>query len=384
MRVVDVCAFYAPRGGGVKNYVQQKLAIGPKLGHEIVIIAPGDCDHVTELGDGARIITISSPRFPLDRKYHFFNDAALLHRTLDKLEPDFVEVSSPWRSPAMIARWSSAVPRSLVMHADPMAAYAYRWLEPVLARETIDRGFAPFWAHLRALSRHFDRVVCANQQLRDRLAAGGVINTVVHPLGIDANRFSPARRDPQLRAQLLDLCKLPESGHLLIGVGRLSPEKRWPMVVEAATSAGRAIPVGLIILGEGNDKTRIQRTIAGNPHIHLLGVHADRDRFAAVLASADALIHGCEAETFCLAAAEARASGIPVIAPDAGGAADHTKHGAGLSYRAGSAVAAADAIWTLFRKPAPYAYRPPRSMREHFVQLFADYSATRTRQRDTA
>ena len=36
------------------------------------------------------------------------------------------------------------------------------------------------------------------------------------------------------------------------------------------------------------------------------------------LASADALVHGCEAETFCLVAAEARASGTPMIVPDRG------------------------------------------------------------------
>ena len=26
MRIVDVCAFYAPQGGGVKTYVERKLA----------------------------------------------------------------------------------------------------------------------------------------------------------------------------------------------------------------------------------------------------------------------------------------------------------------------------------------------------------------------
>ena len=41
MRIVDVCAFYTPKGGGVRTYVEQKLRIGPELGHDITILAPG-------------------------------------------------------------------------------------------------------------------------------------------------------------------------------------------------------------------------------------------------------------------------------------------------------------------------------------------------------
>jgi hypothetical protein len=50
MRIVDVCAFYTPHGGGVKTYVEQKLKIGPTLGHEIIILAPGDRYEVIEKG----------------------------------------------------------------------------------------------------------------------------------------------------------------------------------------------------------------------------------------------------------------------------------------------------------------------------------------------
>ena len=94
MRIVDVCAFYAPQGGGVRTYVEQKLAIGPRLGHEIIILAPGNDNSVREFGENARIVTIPSPRFPLDRKYRYFDDEAALHRKLDELAPDLVEVSS--------------------------------------------------------------------------------------------------------------------------------------------------------------------------------------------------------------------------------------------------------------------------------------------------
>ncbi|MBS0481640.1 MAG: glycosyltransferase [Proteobacteria bacterium] len=381
MRIVDVCAFYSPQGGGVKTYVEQKLRLGPELGHEIIILAPGDKREVVERGPGARVVTIPSPRFPLDRKYWYFADEEALHAELDALKPDFVEASSPWRSPAMVARWKGDVPRALVMHADPLSAYAYRWFEPLFSRRTIDRRFEQFWDHLRELGHAYDRVVCASHELQVRLESGGVANTVLHPMGVEEGLFSRDRRDPQVRRRLLEMCGLPESATLLIGVGRLSAEKRWPMVVDAVTTASHNHPIGMVILGDGNKRSRIARGIFGNPHIRMLEPERDRIRFATILASADALVHGCEAETFCLSAAEARASGVPVIVPDRGGAADHAAGGAGLTYTAGSAEAAAAAIRHLIEGPAlPLDLVPPsETMRGHFSKLFADYAGVAAR-----
>lgn len=384
MRIVDVCAFYTPHGGGVKTYVEQKLALGPSLGHDITVIAPGDRAGVEERGPNARIVFVPSPRLLVDRKYWYFDDEAALHAAIDAARPDVLEASSPWRSASMVARWPGAAPRALVMHADPLSAYAYRWFEPLLPRKTIDRGFEPFWAHLRQLGEQFDRVVCASRDLRDRLAAGGVPHCVLQPMGVEANLFSPANRDPALRAQLLALCDLPESATLLMGVGRLSAEKRWPMVIDAVMAASHRHPIGLVLLGAGNQRKAILRRIGGNPHIRVLRPERNRRRFATLLASADAVVHGCEAETFCLAGAEARASGVPLIVPNRGGAADHADHGAGLTYRAGSALSLAAAIERQVTNPLVPPAARVITMQDHFAALFADYAGLREARRAVA
>lgn len=377
MRIVDVCAFYSPQGGGVKTYVEQKLRLGPELGHEIVILAPADRYEVIERGPLARIVTIPSPRFPLDRNYWYFDDEDALHDALDSLSPDFVEVSSPWRSPSIVGRWKGSVPRALFMHADPLSAYAYRWFEPMFSRETIDKRFAPFWQHLRRLSTEFDSVVCASSELRYRLEEGGLPHTALIPMGVEEGVFSPARRDLALRRQMLELCDLPEAAGLLLGVGRLSAEKRWPMVIDAVLAASAAAPLGLVLLGGGGQERKILKAIGGNPHIRLLKPERNRARFAALLASADALVHGCEAETFCLSAAEARASGVPVIVPDRGGAADHAADGAGIAYQATDPEDLAQAILTMAATGWPRTSSPVQTMRGHFAELFAHYEGLR-------
>jgi alpha-1,6-mannosyltransferase len=194
-------------------------------------------------------------------------------------------------------------------------------------------------------------------------------------MGIDQNCFSPALRDPDLRARLLARCALPREATLLLGVGRHAPEKRWPMVVRAVAAAGITHPVGLILAGDGRDRARVLRQIDGNPHIQLLSPITDRLELARLMASCDALIHGCEAETFSMVAAEAVASGLPIIVPDRGGAADHALPDKGLLYAATDAASAADAIRTFIDARAPRPAPRARTMARHFDELFALYEA---------
>ena len=381
MRIVDVNGFYTPSGGGVRTYVARKLAAAPALGHEVIILAPGKGNGEAAINSHARILTLANPAFPLDRRYHYFADEAALHRALDALRPDVVECSSPWNSASMVARWRGRALRSLVMHADPLAAYAYRWFGGIMDRASIDRGFEWFWRHLRRLDARNDLVVSASKSLSGRLECGGLTNVVTEPMGVEPGVFSMRLRDEALRAGLLARCGLGPDATLLVGVGRFSPEKRWPMVVEAAMRAGYRRAVGLVLIGEGRDRKRMDKAAAGSPHMQTIAPIADRRLLATLLASADALVHGCEAETFCMVAAEARASGLPLIVPDLGGAADQAEYGIGRTYRAADGADMARAI-TEYLDADPVAELAAararatsvRTMDDHFASLFSRYS----------
>ena len=375
MKIVDVCAFYAPQGGGVRTYVDQKLAAGPARGHEIVILAPGPETRTEWRGPGARIEWVAAPRLPVDRRYRYFESSAALHALLDEERPDFVEASSPWRCASAVASWRGPAPRALVMHADPLAAYAYRWLEAFAEPDLVDRSLDWAWRYFRRLDEAFTAVVSASKSLSARLVGQGLRNVVTVPMGIDQSCFSPALRDPELRARLLARCALPPEATLLLGVGRHAPEKRWPMVAKAVMAAGITHPVGLILVGDGRDRARVVRQIDGNPHIQTLSPIGDRLELARLMASCDALIHGCEAETFSMVAAEAVASGLPIIVPDRGGAADHALAGNGLTYAATDATSAAQAIRTFIDARAPRPRAQARTMAQHFDELFALYEA---------
>lgn len=384
-RIVDVCPFYAPGGGGVKTYVERKLRAWGAAGAEVVVLAPGERDGAARVSANASVRTVAAPPFPLDRRYRYFADERALHAALDDLAPDVVEASSPWASASMVGRWRGTAFRSLVMHADPLSAYAYRWFGGIASRRTIDRSFDWFWRHLRRLDERFDLVVAAGPSLSERLVAGGLRKVATIPMGVEPGVFTPRLRDARLRQELLALCRLPPEATLLVGAGRLAPEKRWPMVIDAVAKAGNRHPVGLLLLGDGRDRARVLRAADRNPHVRLVAPISDRKAFATVLASADALVHGCEAETFCMVAAEAQASGLPIIVPDDGGAADRlVAGGGGACYRSRGAEALASTVEAFLdrglddvRRRAAAAAPTVRDMDDHFAELLGVYAGTR-------
>jgi len=380
MRIVDVAAFYTPHGGGVKTYIDRKMLAGPAAGHEVIVIAPGTSNRVEERGPDARIVYLKAPPFPLDRKYHYFRDTRALYETLDELQPDILEASSPWRSARLVGEWPGPAPRALIMHADPMSAWAYRWFDQVASRSMIDKGFAMFWQHLQHLDTLFDGTITTGDDQTARLLAGGMNRVVTNPMGVQPGVFSPDLRDEGLRARMLERCDLPPDATLLLGAGRHGPEKRWPMVIEAVTAAGTKAPVGLIIAGDGRERQKIARAAAPNPHVQLISPITDRREVARLFASCDALIHGCEAEVFCTVGGEARAAGLPLIMPDRGGAADHARLADGWLYESGDPASAAHAILDFIAAPrakvrerAQFHAQHVRTIDEHFADLFAYY-----------
>lgn len=381
MRIADVSAFYTPAGGGVRTYADAKLRAAARFGHELILIAPGERHEVTRRGPGAVVVTVPSPHLPVDRRYRYFNDEAALHAVLDSLAPDHVEASSPWSSATMVGRWQGSASRSLVMHSDPLAAYAYRWLGGFASRERIDRWFAWFWRHLRGLGGMFDTIVCANGQLTERLRDGGVANAGTIPMGVEQGLFSPSLRSRELREQALDALGVDIEGTLLVGVGRFAAEKRWEMVLRAVGEAARKREVGMLLVGDGPRRGRLELIAEAVGCAAVLPRIDNREELAHLLASADALVHGCEAETFCMVAAEARASGLPMIVPDRGAAVDQLVAGAGDTFRASREISLERAILRfidrgpeLQRAAAVRASRP-RTMDEHFADLFAHYEA---------
>ncbi|WP_420449760.1 glycosyltransferase [Candidatus Palauibacter sp.] len=349
MKILDVAEFYAEAGGGVKTYIEQKLATLPVLGHEVVIVAPGARDAESPR-PGGRVIWVRSPRLPFDRRYRMFASAEAVRSILERERPDVLECSSPWSAASVCSEWTDAAARSLVLHQDPIAVYPGTLLSSHIGEDRMHRIFGWHWRRTRKLTRRFDATVVASHWYARRLRRFGAGNTRVIPLGIHRDRFARARRDPALRRELLERCGLGEGAALLVAVGRHHPEKRIGTLIEAMERVNEGRSAGLVLFGDGPLRRWIERRAAKAGGVHVAGQIRDHDWLTRALASADVFLHGSSAETFGLAVAEAMSAGLPVVTPDDGAAADLVHPRFSATYPAGDSAACADAIAGLLER----------------------------------
>ena len=377
MKIADVSGFYSETGGGVASYVRQKLDYAARHGHEVVVVAPGE-ESRTEIRAGGKIAWVKSPGMPFDAYYHMFFAGDEIWRVLDREAPDVVEGSSPWRGGWMAGHWPGDAVKALVFHQDFIAGYPYTLLGGLMSRPRIDTLFGAYWRYVRRLSDNFDVTVTGGDWLASRLRSFSINNPVSVPFGIETGLFSPDRRDEALRRDLLSACGAPPDGRLLLAVGRLHPEKRQRTIIEGFALARRRRPdLGLVVIGDGPLRASVETWAKAAGRVHLTGAIADRQRLARCFASADVLVHGSGAETYGLVVAEAISSGLAVVTPDSGGAADLARRGLSRVYATGDAQGCCDAILdllTVLDSPGDRpAFDPPGSSETHFDSLFALY-----------
>lgn len=103
-----------------------------------------------------------------------------------------------------------------------------------------------------------------------------------------------------------------EGAHALLA-SRLAPEKECGVAIEACRRAG----VPLVVAGDGPERDALERLAAG-AEVSFVG-HVEHERLAGLRAEAAlALCPTAVGEIFGLAAAEAMADGVPVVAGDHG------------------------------------------------------------------
>jgi alpha-1,6-mannosyltransferase len=381
MRVVDVNEYYAPKGGGVRTYLDRKMGIMADLGHELIVVAPARENSVEERPGGGRIIWMKAPSLIVDKNYGIFVWDQPIWDLLDELKPDVVETSTPWRPAWTVAKWKGDALKVFFAHGDQVGAYPQRWLDNVSTPVQVEQAFDWYTQYMNRFLKYYDAHVTNGPALAKRFRRRGQHVDASMPLGIERSWFSPDLRDENLRVAMLAQLGLPPEGHLLLGLGRHHKEKRWPLVIDAVEAAANDIPVGLMLIGEGKERRHLEERIAGSPHIRIFRPVYDRVRLSRIMASCDALIHGSDAEPFGLVASEALASGLPLIGPDEGGFAEIADPLFAETYAARDTYSAADAIRRMFareptilRNAARVAAGKVRSDHDHAIELMACYA----------
>jgi phosphatidylinositol alpha 1,6-mannosyltransferase len=216
--------------------------------------------------------------------------------------PDVVHLASPallGYGGVHAARYLG-IPTVAVFQTD-VAGFAESYGIGVMARAA--------WAWTRHLHKRADRTLAPSTAAMENLAAHRIPRIHKWARGVDVTGFAPSARDDELRR------RWSPSGKPIVGfVGRLAPEKH---VERLAALAGRR-DLQLVVVGDGVDRAKLQSLL---PSAVFTGALYS-DALARAYASMDVFVHPGEHETFCQAVQEAMASGLPVVAPNAGGPRD--------------------------------------------------------------
>jgi len=179
----------------------------------------------------------------------------------------------------------------------------------------------------RWILRHMDRVVCVSDGQAAKVRRAGVHHDrirVIHN-AIDLARFD--RPDVGGRAILESLFPTPPA-LIVIGVGRLSPEKGFDQFVEAARILAPRYPTtGFMIVGDGPDRAMLEGRVREAKLVDrfvFAGFRSDVDN---LLPGADVLVQSSYTEGLPNVVLEACAAGIPVVATDVGGTSEVVQDG---------------------------------------------------------
>ncbi|WP_037807380.1 glycosyltransferase [Streptomyces sp. NRRL S-1448] len=345
LRIVRIANFVTPASGGLRTALAALGAGYRAAGHEPVLIVPGpsgDGRMREELTAQGRVFTLPGTVLPGSGGYRMLTDRHRVQRLLEGLAPDRLEVSD-----RTTLRWTgewarrARVPAVMVSHESVDGVLGTWGVPRPLARAAADRLN-------RRTAYAYSRVVCTTEWAAAEFTRAGARNVVRAPLGVDLDAWHPDCGSAELRRRCAG-----RAGMLLLMCSRLSQEKRPGRALDAlAELRRRGIDAALVVVGDGPLRGRLAaRARAERLPAAFLGHVADRDRLAALQASADLALAPGPAETFGLAALEALACGTPVVASAASALAGLVGGGGDTALDDGPSFA--DAVQRVLARPEP-------------------------------
>ena len=305
MRVAIVAESFLPNVNGVSNSVVRVLEHLRRTGHEALVIAPDNPPgqpRAERVHEGVRVHRVPSRMFPKVTSLPLGIPWPRIARVLRGFGPDVVHLASPallGYGGVRAARYLG-VPSVAVFQTD-IAGFAASYGVSGAARAS--------WAWLRHLHSLADRTLAPSSASIEDLVAHRIPRVHRWARGVDVTGFAPSARSAALRRQW------SPDGRPIVGfVGRLAPEKH----VERLTALSARGDLQVVVVGDGVDRDKLRKAM---PAAVFAGALYGAE-LATAYASMDVFVHPGEHETFCQTVQEAMASGLPVVAPAAGGPID--------------------------------------------------------------
>jgi len=188
---------------------------------------------------------------------------------------------------------------------------------------TAEARFRPWqFAFARLAAKSCDRIIAVSESTREFHAGKTGLPITAYEVilnGVDADSFA---RDAAKRRELRRQWSVGQDEFLFAYVGRLAEEKGVETLIDAMAVLGsRSGPVNLVMAGDGPGREGVEKFLGreAGSRTRWLGFVDD---VRGVLSASDCLVMPSRWEGFGLAAAEAMAASLPVVASNVPGLRD--------------------------------------------------------------
>jgi phosphatidylinositol alpha 1,6-mannosyltransferase len=307
MRIAVVSESFLPTVNGVSNSVRKVLDYLQANGHEAIVIVPA-ARSPREYA-GFRVFEVPALAY---RQFPVGLPNPLVQRLIADFRPDVIHAASPFLlgAQAIAAGARLGIPSVAIFQTD-VAGYA--------RRNRLGAATRFVWRMVRWIHEGAELTLVPSSASMADLESAGLSRLARWGRGVDLEMYHPRKRSQPESLRLRH--KLAPRGEVVVGyVGRIAPEKQVERL-----AALRGLPgIRLAIVGDGPSMPAVRRALGGVP-VSFLGQLSGAE-LAAAYASFDIFVHTGTEETFGQTVQEAHASGIPVVAPRAGGPIDLVAH----------------------------------------------------------
>lgn len=308
MRVALVCDWFLPRQGGIELHLRDLALALRRRGVDARVVT------TTRGPDVVDDVPVQRVNVPLAPGAGFAFTPGGIARLRDVIRAERFDVVHAHASVISPVAYAGALAGAREGAASLITFHS------MLHRSSFILGASEAlfgWSRGRILLSAVSSVVAA--QAARWIPGAGVC---VLPNGIDVPWWRAAAPGP------------PHEEVVFVSAMRLSRKKRPARLVRAFASAVRFTagtpPMRLIIAGDGPERQALRRladSLGVGGMVELPG-HREREQLRSLYGRADVFVLPSERESFGIAALEARAAGLPVIAMLAGGARDFITRGA--------------------------------------------------------
>jgi glycosyltransferase involved in cell wall biosynthesis len=347
MKIAIITSGFLPVIDGVTVSGLHRLHKLSQWGHEVLLFCPDYSmlaniypnwqDYTGNILSGVTIVNLESTAFmDIDFERNVSkNSYKVVLQELEKFEPDIIHVDEPerlfvgfWRIPGIDYAKQNNIP-CVAFFRTNFLEYLDDYFSFPIGEKTIPlpvEGMVLikflFKKFLSWVYNAYDATLIHNIFTHQKLVEIGIKNTIYENLnGFDPNQFYPALGQENFFEEKYGLADCDRKIKLIF-LGRLTPDKGWKFTIDAFSEIIQNInpeQLALIIVGDGPMRDEISSALKPIfPHIHFFGRVAPSE-VPAILANSDIYVTTSEKENRALTIIEALASGLPILAPRAGG-----------------------------------------------------------------